>query len=181
MIHLTTERLLLREVVDSDLENIHALLSLPETDFYNALGIPETIETTQGYVDNWITHQKKEPRTLFAFAVEEKKTNQFLGLISLNLGKPKYRNADVWFKIHKDHWGNGYATEAFKRLIQFGFEELNLHRIEAGCAIANIASQKVILKAGLKHEGTNRQLLPHRGGWLDCYSYAILEEDIPNS
>lgn len=178
---LQSARLTLREIQPTDLEDIHALLSLPETDFYNALGIPESIETSQGYVDKWITQQKNDPRTLFAFSIEEKRSNQFLGLISLNLGKPKYRNADVWFKIHKDHWGNGYATEAFKRLIQFGFEELKLHRIEAGCAIENKASSRVIEKAGLTLEGTCRKLLPHQGGWLDCYSYAILEEDIPNS
>ena len=177
MLSLSTQRLSLREILASDLEAIHELLSLPETDFYNALGIPETIETTQGYVNNWIDHQKKNPRTLFAFAIREKDTNHFLGLISLNLGKPKYRNADVWFKIHKDHWGNGFATEAFKRLIQFGFEELKLHRIEAGCALENKASSRVIEKAGLTLEGICRKLLPHQGGWLDCYSYAILEED----
>lgn len=178
MLSLSAQRISLREITESDLENIHALFLLPETDFYNALGIPESIDFTRDYINNWIFNQQKKPRTLYPFVIETKDTNQFIGLIGLIIGKPKYRNAEAWFKLHVNHWGNGYATEAFKRLIQFGFEELNLHRIEAGCAVENTASQKVILKAGLKHEGTNRQLLPHQGGWLDCYSYAILEEDL---
>lgn len=174
---LQTARLTIREVSLSDLNAIHDLLSLPETDFYNALGLPESIKVTKGYVDKWIEHQFKNPRSLFAFSIEESSTHQFLGLIALTLGKPKYRNGEVWFKIHKNHWGNGYATEAFRRLIKFGFQDLDLHRIEAGCAIDNRASRKVIEKAGLTLEGTNRKLLPHQGGWLDCYSYAILDED----
>ncbi len=177
MIPLTTERLSLREIVASDLNAIHALLSLPETDFYNALGIPMTIEITQGYIDNWVNHQQKDPRILYAFTIENKEPKQFLGLIALTLGKPKYRNAEVWFKIHVEHWRKGFATEAFKELIRFGFNDLRLHRIEAGCAVENIASSKVIEKAGLTLEGTSRKLLPHMEGWLDCYTYAILEED----
>ncbi len=175
--NLQTERLTIREINHSDLNAIHELLSLPETDFYNALGLPESIETTQGYVENWIDHQKKNPRTLYAFTIEKKEPKQFLGLIALTLGKPKYRNAEVWFKIHVEQWRQGFATEAFQCIINFGFHELGLHRIEAGCAVENLASRKVIEKAGLTLEGTNRKLLPHGDGWLDCNSYAILEED----
>jgi RimJ/RimL family protein N-acetyltransferase len=177
MYSLITERLSLREVTASDLENIHGLFLLPETDYYNALGIPESIDFTRDYINNWIVHQQKNPRTLYPFVIEAKDSNQFIGLIGLIMGKPKYRNAEAWFKIHKDQWGQGYATEAFKCLIAFGFHDLGLHRIEAGCAIENIASSKVIQKAGLTLEGINRKLLPHQGGWLDCYSFAILEED----
>ncbi len=174
--NLKTERLSLREIASSDLDAIHELLSLPETDFYNALGLPENINITKGYLDNWINNQSEQPRTLYVLVIEDQISNNFLGLIALTLGKPKYRNAEAWFKLHVNHWGKGYATEAFKRLIDFGFDDLNLHRIEAGCAVENKASSKVIEKASLRLEGTSRKLLPHRGGWLDCYSYAILEE-----
>ena len=174
---LQSARLTLREIQPTDLDDIHALLSLPETDFYNALGIPESIEVSRGYMDRWIHHQKEDPRTIYAFLISEKESGKFIGLTGLTLGKPKYRKAEVWYKIHVDHWGNGYATEVCKRLIDFGFNEIGLHRLEAGCAIQNKASVRVMEKAGMTLEGINKQLLPHQGGWLDCYMYAIVADD----
>ncbi len=69
------------------------------------------------------------------------------------------------------------ATEALERIIQFGFEDLKLHRIEAGCAVNNIASYKVMEKCGMIREAHRRKLLPLKSGWSDNYEYAILEED----
>jgi RimJ/RimL family protein N-acetyltransferase len=50
-----------------------------------------------------------------------------------------YKNAEVWFKLSPEIWGKGYGTEALERIIKFGFEDLKLHRVEAGCAVDNIA------------------------------------------
>lgn len=61
--------------------------------------------------------------------------------------------------------------------MDFGFNDLKLHRIEAGCAVENIASSKVLEKVGMTKEGMKRKKLPIRGEWKDNYLYAILEED----
>jgi RimJ/RimL family protein N-acetyltransferase len=91
--------------------------------------------------------------------------------------KPAYKNAEVWYKIHKDFWGQGYATEAVKELLKFGFESLELHRIEAGCVVENIGSKKALEKAGFLYEGLKRKLLPIRAVWKYGYTFALLEED----
>ena len=104
-------------------------------------------------------------------------SNQFIGLVALNLREFKYRSAEVWFKIHPNHWNNGYGTEALTKMLDFGFNELNLHRIEAGCAIENTGSIRSLEKVGLIREGKKRKNLPIRGGWVDAYSYAILKEE----
>jgi RimJ/RimL family protein N-acetyltransferase len=93
-------------------------------------------------------------------------------------GKPLYRNAEIWYKLHKNFWGQGYATEAARELLKFGFNELDLHRIEAGCAVDNIASVRVLEKCGMTREGRTRKLLPLAHGWSDNFQYAILEEDL---
>lgn len=175
MIH--TSRLLLRDIVLHDLRDIHSLLSLPETDRYNALGIPESIAITSGWVDAWINAQSIAPRTSYTFCVTHKETEEFIGLIALMSGKANYRNAEVWFKTLPKYWNHGYTTEALGGLLRFGFTELNLHRIEAGCAVENAASIKVLEKAGLMRDGLKRKLIPIRGQWTDAYSYALLEED----
>ena len=100
-----------------------------------------------------------------------------MGLIGLQLKELKFRSAEVWFKILPANWGDGFATESLHRMLTFAFIELNLHRVEAGCAIENIASSRVLEKAGMGREGVKRKILPIRGEWADAFSYAILEED----
>jgi ribosomal-protein-alanine N-acetyltransferase len=174
---LQTERLIFRQVSADDIKNIHELHSLPETDKFNTLGIPETIQVTEKIINEWLVGQNAKPQTLYIFCLDLVDTNQFIGLIALNIGKPNYKTAEVWFKIHKDFWRNGYTKEALTKLIDFGFNVLTLHRIEAGCAVENIASIKVLEKVGMTREGIKRKKLPIRGEWKDNYFYAILEED----
>ncbi len=167
----------LRQLTGTDIGNVHTLLSLPQTDEYNTMGIPATLQSTENIVKEWLDKQKAIQATAYTFCIELSDTNQFIGLIALNLGKPNYHSAEVWFKTHADHWGKGYTTEALKKLLHFAFNELKLHRIEAGCAVDNIASAKVLEKAGMKREGRKRKVLPIRGEWKDNFFYAILEED----
>jgi ribosomal-protein-alanine N-acetyltransferase len=75
------------------------------------------------------------------------------------------------------YWGKGYITEAASMVLDFGFRKLLLHRIEAGVAIDNVASIKVLEKIGMHNEGIRRKILPIRGEWKDNFHYALLEED----
>ncbi len=174
---LKTNRLNIRELTFDDIDNVHELHSLPETDEFNTLGIPETIQTTEKILKEWLAQQKQEPRSSYIFSIDKTDDNKFVGLIAINLGKVNYKTAEVWFKIHKDHWRKGYTTEALTRLLDFGFNSLKLHRIEAGCAVENIASSKTLEKAGFTKEGMKRKKMPIRGVWKDNYIYGILEED----
>ena len=164
----------LRPVTIQDIDNIHKLHSLPQTDKYNTLGIPNDIHQTEDIVQEWLQQMDKQTKHVFCI---ENKSGDFVGIIGMNMGKPNYRNAEVWYKIDLYHWGKGFATEAVKALLSFGFHELNLHRIEAGCATENIASAKVLEKCGFIKEGMSRKILPIRGEWKDAYKFAILEED----
>lgn len=174
---LHTKRLRIREISLNDLENIHALHALAETDQYNTLGIPEHIQTTEKIVNEWLAAQNTNPQVSYIFCIEHIDTKQFIGLIALNVGKPTFRMAEVWYKTHVKHWRNGYTSEALTKLLDFGFNTLQLHRIEAGCAVENIASSKVLEKVGMTQEGMKRKVLPIRGAWVDAYLYAILDED----
>ena len=174
---LKSKRLHIRELTSADIDNVHELHSLPETDEFNTLGIPENIQTTENILTEWLILQKQEPRISYVFSIDKTENNNFVGLIAINLGKTNYKTAEVWFKIHKDHWRKGYTTEALTRLLDFGFNDLKLHRIEAGCAVENIASIKTLEKVGFTREGMKRKKLPIRGEWKDNFFYGILEED----
>lgn len=176
-IELYSERLKLRLVELSDLVEIHHLHSLPETDEFNTLGIPESISETEAIVDSWVSDNQQQEVKNYTFAIEQSSTSQFIGLIAMKLGSPKYRRGEVWYKLHSDYWGKGFGTEALSRIVDFGFDQLKLHRIEAGCAVGNIGSIKILEKAGMMREGRKRQVLPLKSGWSDNFEYAILETD----
>lgn len=174
---LQTERLKLMELSWAELEDIHQLHLLPAIDEFNTIGIPETLNVTSSLVTDWLSQQTASPRMSYIFCIKHVDTNQFVGLIALSLGKPNFKIAEVWYKIHPVCWRQGYAAEALVKLLKFGFSNLGLHRIEAGCAVENIASIKVLEKVGMRREGVKRKILPIRGEWVDNYFYAILETD----
>ena len=159
------------------LADVHALHSFPEVDEFNTLGIPASVLATEALLSTWIEGQGSLPRTTYIFQIERITDGQFIGLAALNLGKLNYHIAETWYKIHPAYWGQGYASEALTRLLAFGFKDLNLHRIEAGCAVENGASVRVLEKAGFIREGRKREILPIRGRWVDNYFYAILDSD----
>ena len=176
-LEILTERTRLRLIEWSDVASIHALHSLPETDEFNTLGIPKDIEETKTVIAPWIAEQKLDEIKNYTFIIEQMDNENFIGLFGLKIGSEKFRRGEVWYKIHVDSWRKGYATEALEGIIEYGFNRLKLHRIEAGCAVENTGSIKVLVKAGMIREGRGRQVLPLKSGWSDNYVYSILETD----
>ena len=176
-IELSTERTRLKLIDLSDLDFIHRLHSLNETDEFNALGIPENIEQTKSIIEPWIVQNELELIKSYTFKIEGKLDNQPIGLFGFKLWDKKHRRGEVWYKFHVDFWNKGYATEVLREVLNFGFNDLGLHRIQAGCAIENIGSIKVLEKVGMIQEGRGRQILPLKSGWSDNFEYSILETD----
>ncbi|MFT5821781.1 MAG: ribosomal-protein-alanine N-acetyltransferase [Crocinitomix sp.] len=174
-LNLETERLALCLATIADLEAIHHLHSFPEVDQFNTLGIPNDLKETetvmQPLFDANVSGEK------YTFIVKDKATQTFIGMVGAFPGKPKYKSAEIWYKLMPNAWGKGYATEISKEIIRFCFETLNVHRVEAGCAVENAASVRVMEKVGMQLEGRRRQTLPLVTGWSDNFEYAILDVD----
>lgn len=174
---LTTKRILLRSFLESDWPVIHTLYSQPQTVQYNPGGYPDDETSTKDLVKSWVyQHEVVDPGE-YTFLIADNTDGSFIGVISLRLGKKKYSNAEVWYKLEPTKWNKGYATEALRAVLNFGFHTLNLHRIECGCSVKNIASFKVMEKAGMVREGVHRALLPLEDGWHDACIYAILKSE----
>lgn len=180
IINLTLEskRLTLRTFSENDVSNVHEMLLRPESTVFNPTTYSEDKNETIKLINTWQRESEQgKDRKKFTFLIEDTVNHTFVGIIGIDIIKLHYKNAEVWFKLSPETWGKGYGTEALGRIIQFGFEDLNLHRIEAGCAVDNIASYKVMEKSGMIREAHRRKLLPLKNGWSDNYEYAILEED----
>lgn len=174
---ILTERTQLDFITIDDLLFMHELHSMHECTKYNTLKIPENLAETEAVLQPLIEALKEQKIQRYTFVIKLRDTKLPIGLFGFNLGLEKYKRGEIWYKLHPTYWNKGYATEIVKSIVDFGFNTLNLHRIEAGCAVDNIGSFKVLEKVGFTREGRHRQILPLASGWSDNFEYAILESD----
>lgn len=167
-----SKRLYFSPLDQKDVPAVFALHSFPEVAKYNTIGIPKN-EAESACV---LAHKlnPKDTNNL-GWAVYDG-SDQFIGEIGLIFAPERFHKAENSYSIVPKHWNNGYATEAVFSLIQWGFAQ-GLHRIEAGVAVHNKLSIRVLEKVGMRREGHHRKILPLQSGWSDNYSYAILKEE----
>ena len=158
---LTGKRLTLRELTDADVDAVHAIVGDPvvcETLIFT----PKTRDQTVDYVARAVQDAHAEPRTSYFLAVVA--DGDLVGTARLGLGE--YHSGNI-----------GYATEATVLLIDFGIRELGLHRVWASHGPANPSSARVLLKAGMVHEGNLRHNVLDKGTWRDSLVHSILEHE----
>jgi len=123
-----------------------------------------------------VTRDAWDNNSGFVFALIEKANDNFVGVMGLD-PEPKHHFAEIGYWIGKPFWGKGYATSALRLIIQFGFEILEINRLQARHFTHNPASGRVMQKAGMIYEGTSRQAFYHREVYKDSVLYAMLKED----
>lgn len=171
---IETERLILREMDESDFEAIHTYAQDPEVSKYQPWG-PNSEEETWGYLQQVLLLQRQSPRKGFEIAVVLKEENLLIGACSVHVSDAENREGWMGYCYNKAYWGQGYASEAAKAILEFGFRNLGLHRIFATCDPDNIGSARVLEKAGMQREGRLREHKLQKGKWRDSYLYAVLE------
>lgn len=114
----------------------------------------------------------------FTFGVFTHDGGQLIGHISLYaIKRLPYSSAFIGYAMDEHYTRKGIATEAVSLVVQFAFETLNLHRLEAFIAPENRGSIRVVEKIGFQQEGLMRELLFINGKWVDHYMYALLQRD----
>ncbi|RDU34977.1 GNAT family N-acetyltransferase [Neobacillus piezotolerans] len=172
---LETERLILRKVTMNDAEDMFAYGSDEEVARYVTWDKHNTIEDTRSFID--FVLGKYENKQLAPWAIESKETGRMIGTIDFVSWQPRHNSAEIGYVIARDQWGKGITTEAASELIKFGFEHMELVRIQARCFIENIGSARVMEKVGMSFEGVNRKAAFIKGKHRDLKIYAILKED----
>ena len=171
---IETDRLVLREYVRDDWKDVHSYASDVQVVRYVDFG-PNTEQDTKNFVHAVITTQNQEPRSVYEFAMTLKATGLVIGGGGLGIGGRG--QASLGYCLHPEFWGQGFATEAATALCEFGFSELQLHRIFATCRPENVAPARVMEKLGMKWEGLLREHVYVRGQWRDSYLYSILHHE----
>ncbi|MBT8152258.1 MAG: GNAT family N-acetyltransferase [Gammaproteobacteria bacterium] len=143
---LTTSRLILRKFTSSDAQDVQELVGDPAVSS-NLSDVPYPY--VDGMAEQWIASHTPgwESETLACFAITYKQ--RLVGAISLM--DIKERQAELGYWIGKPYWGNGYCTEAVKKIVLFAFQSLCIKRLYAHHLSSNPQSGKVLLKSGFQY------------------------------
>jgi len=173
---LTTERLVLREYTEEDWPAVLAYQQDPRyLRYYDWTG--RTAEEARQFVQMFLSQQKAVPRIKFQLAVTLGSTGQLIGSCGIRLESADSRQGDIGYELNPDYWGNGYATEAARAVVKFGFTQLHLHRIWSWCVADNSGSAHVLEKLGMSREGIQREVDYYKEKWWDRLLYAILDDE----
>ncbi len=173
---IITERLRLREFVADDWRAVLAYHSNPRYQrFYELTG--QTEQGARDFVAMFLAQQRAQPRLKFQLAVTLKATGELIGNCGARLKTAGAREADIGYELNPEFWGNGYASEAARAMVEYGFTALGVHRIWSWCIADNAASARVLQKLGMRQEGRLRENEYFKGRWWDTLVYAILEPE----
>lgn len=112
------------------------------------------------------------------FLMVEKSTGTIVGRIGYHTWKAVHSRAEIGYALHREeHKGKGYMTEAMKAILQYGFEHMNLNRVEAFASPENIPSIRLIEKYGFTKEGLLRQHYGRNGVTEDSAVYGLLVDE----
>lgn len=170
-----TNRLLLRSFELSDSKMVQQLAGNEEV-ARTTLAIPHPYP--DGAAEHWIENvrQSSEKGDSYAFAMIRKEDGTLVGNMSMGVSQ-KHKRAELAYWVGKPFWRQGFATEAARRIVQFGFEDLDLNRIFAAAMTKNPGSYKVMRKIGMKEEGTFSQHVLKWGIYEDLVFYGMVKSD----
>ncbi|OAB43726.1 GNAT family N-acetyltransferase [Paenibacillus glacialis] len=172
---LETSRTILRKIEKNDVQDIYSYCNDKEVSNYTTWDAHKKLEDTEGFVNFVIDRYSKSQ--LSPWGIQDKNTEKIIGTCDfVNWNIDNYR-AEIGYALSREYWGQGYMTECVKRLIEFGFKNMDLVRIEARCVLMNIGSSRVMEKSGMELEGTLRKHILIKGKFEDVKIYSIIKED----
>jgi len=170
---IETDRLRLRAPEPEDLAPLHAIMSREDVARW-LYWEPRSVEDVSRALDRQINQDRTKELALVA---ERLDGGELVGHLTLSLGPPEHRQAEIGFMFHPDHQGRGYATEASHVVVRLAFETYELHRLYARLEARNIASARVLEKLGMRREATLVENEWVKGEWQSEAIYAVLARE----
>ena len=172
---LETERLILRPWTLEDASEFERLIT-PRAVTDGTLSYPHPVPAGWGKERIGTMLERYVAGEHIDFAICTRATGELIGSTGLSI-MTRFKRGHLGYWLGVDFWGQGYATEAARAIVQYGFETLGLHRIEAGHYPRNPASGRVLEKIGMRLERTLRGHLLKGDVFEDTVMYARLVTD----
>lgn len=172
---MTTERLVLRRFHPQDAPVLAAYRSDPEVARYQSWDAPVPLAAAAELVAAFAADDPDEPGW-FQYAIERRADGALIGDLAVNL-HPNRMQADLGYTLAPAHQGQGYATEALRRMLDHLLVERGLRRVSAECDARNARSARLLERLGFTREGLRRSNTWIKGEWTDDLLFGLLSED----
>ncbi|WP_307786813.1 GNAT family N-acetyltransferase [Pseudogracilibacillus auburnensis] len=169
---IATKRLVMRLFQSSDAEDVTKLCNNYNI-YKNTMHLPypyslqDALSWIECHQENFMANKSYE------FAITDKESGELFGAIALS-NNQKFNNGEIAYWIGEEFWGNGYATEAAKAIIEFAFEEKGYHKVFARFFHSNQASGRILQKLGMKKEGVLVDHVKKENRYEDLIYYGII-------
>ncbi len=179
MITLETDRLILRDYKESDLDAYFRLKSDDTTMYYLQDIRSNSYEDAREEFEDVLEDQKKLDRKYYFLHMELKKTHEQVGSIGYTVidDTPVGKIVHLGYFTFQQYWGNGYVSEALEKLLEYAFTENNVYRVTTGCLAENKASERVMQKNGLIKEAEHLDYEWHDGKMKTRLEYRLLRKE----
>jgi [ribosomal protein S5]-alanine N-acetyltransferase len=168
---LETETLILREIHLADAKDIFMLYSDSEVVKYHDMEVFKNIERTEKLINRW--GDRFQEQQAIRWGIAKKTDNVIIGTCGYSWQRIAFC-AEVGYELAKAHWRQGIMTEALNAMMDFGFEKMELNRIQAMVMLGNTPSMNLLKKIGFKEEG----LLRDYGFWKgNLKMFSLLRKD----
>jgi ribosomal-protein-alanine N-acetyltransferase len=167
-------KLTLRDLRLSDAPSLLAMLATEEVARFISPP-PTTVEGFERFIA-W-THRERAAGNYICFAVVPEGTDTAVGLFQVRQLEPGFGTAEWGFAIGSPYWGSGIFLEGAKLVVNFAFEVIGVHRLEARAAVQNGRGNGALRKLGAVQEGALRKSFLRNGEYLDQVLWTILDED----
>lgn len=172
---LETPRLRLRKLVPSDAEDLFAYAADPEVVRYTSWEPHRSIENSHAFLVSVIAAY--EAGDVANWGIEHRAERRLIGTCGYIWWNISNASAEIGYALSRAYWNQGLMTEAAQAVVDFGFREMGLNRIEARCEVPNVGSARVMEKVGMRYEGTLRQVVFAKGQFRDLKLYAVLRQE----
>jgi len=179
VVKIETDRLIIRDHIDQDVDSIHILLSDEKAMYYLPDIKTDTLDESKQNLYEAIKESQLQNRVKYFFAITMKETNQYVGEIgyTVTVGCSLGKVVNLGYFILPIYWGKGIVTEAVKAVISYAFNHSDIVKIETGCIKENIGSERVMKKAGMVKEAEFRKHVLLHSELRDRVEYRLLKEE----
>lgn len=169
---LETERFMLRRITLEDAKELYDYFSKDEVTEYYDLDSFTDIQQAINLIERW--DERFKGKKSIRWGIARREDNVLIGSCGYHNWAHKHYKAEIGYEISPLYWRQGVMTEVLKPIVAYGFEHMNLHRVEALYDPSNIASKKTLAKAGFKVEGLLRESFYEKGRFVDAEICSLL-------
>jgi ribosomal-protein-alanine N-acetyltransferase len=172
---LESKRLRFRKLTNADAPEILVLRGNPETMQFIPRPLIKDIEGALAHIK--MINEKIDDNIDINWAVTEKESDECIGIMGFYRTQPEHYRTELGYMITPEHWGKGYVTEAVTVLLDFAFNSLQFHSIEAVIDSRHIASERVLQKVGFVKEAHFKENFYYNNEFTDTVIYGLLKRN----